>query len=77
MSKPVVGYIPQKAVVYKFTVTHGTTESSSFNAHLEASYFVEDGSYTLFKDTRHGAVEAFRTDSVIRITRGSAIDDAS
>lgn len=36
---------------------------------LRASYFQEQGAYTLFKDTSHTVVEAFRTELVTRIVR--------
>jgi hypothetical protein len=46
------------------------------NTHaVNASYFTEDGSYTLFKGSDHGVVAAFKTDVIVSIRRGDPIDD--
>lgn len=36
---------------------------------IEASYFQEQGVYTLFKDAGHVVVEAYKTDLVTRVVR--------
>jgi hypothetical protein len=36
---------------------------------IDAAYFVEDGSYTLFKDSTHAVVGAFQTGIVLLILR--------
>lgn len=47
------------------------------NVHaVNASYFTEDGSYTLFKGSDHGVVAAFKTAAVLHIRRGDPIDDS-
>ena len=38
-------------------------------AELAASYFVEEGTLLLFKDTAHAVVEAYKSDLVTRIVR--------
>lgn len=62
-------------LMYRFTVTQMDLRSLSVeNYHLDASYFVEEGTYTLFKDSGHATVEAFRTEAVLRISRGTVHD---
>lgn len=41
----------------------------------EAAYFVEDGTYTLFKGADHSVVAAYKTDIVTAIQRGAPLDD--
>lgn len=60
--------------MHRFTVTQTNLSGDIGNYHLTAAYFVEDGAYTLFKDSGHAVVEAFRTDTVLRISRGTAHD---
>lgn len=60
--------------LHQFTITQVAYGTNMDDYVLTAAYFVEDGTYTVFKDSTHAAVEAFRTDTVLRITRGSAAD---
>lgn len=63
---------------YRFTVTQTDPRDGSIaNFHLTAAYFTEEGRYTVFKDSGHGAVEAFRTDTVHRVSRGTAHDSGT
>lgn len=39
---------------------------------VQAAYFQETGRFTVFKDDAHAVIDAFRTDTVLRITRGDA-----
>lgn len=43
---------------------------------ISASYFVEEGAYTLFKNSAHSVVGAFRTDMVLLISREDAVHGA-
>lgn len=67
--------VPATTRLYDFTVTFVSLDGMRNDVPLQAAYFVEDHSYTLFKDKWHGVVDAFRTDSVIRIKRGTAVVD--
>jgi hypothetical protein len=59
--------------LFNFTVIQTTPLGpAAEDCHLVAAYFTEDGVYTLFKDSRHATVEGFRTDTVLRIIRGTA-----
>lgn len=49
---------------------------STGRVSLRAAYFVEDGSYTLFKDRGHAVVAALRTDLVVFVTRERAVEFA-
>lgn len=52
--------------------------TESYSVQLTAAYFVEDGSYTLFKDKTHAVTAAFKTDFMVFATRGAAhYDDKS
>jgi hypothetical protein len=59
--------------VYAFTVhTRDQYADGTFKVTtgaITASYFQEQGQYTVFKDTEHAVVEAYRTDLVTRIVR--------
>ncbi len=56
---------------YAFTVhtISPATMTETASGALRASYFQEQGAYTLFKDDSHMVVEAFRTELVTRIVR--------
>lgn len=56
--------------VYEFTVHTGASFGEEQSHTLTAAYFQESGTYyTVFKDTEHAVVEAYRTDLVKRIVR--------
>lgn len=38
---------------------------------IEASYFQEQGSLLLFKDADHVAIEAFKLEHIVRVSRAS------
>lgn len=64
---------------YKHVVTHlwppeVDLHSVVGSTDVTASYFVEEGSFTLFKNQRHAVVAAFRTELVIGVTRGGLVD---
>lgn len=53
--------------VHTLLVGAGAVEEAS--GAITAAYFQESGAYTVFKDTEHMVVEAFKTDLVTRIVR--------
>lgn len=55
---------------YAFTVHQMALPSLDVEVGaLRASYFQEQGSFLLFKDAGHVVVEAFRTETVVRVVR--------
>lgn len=56
--------------LYAFTVHTALADKTlASSGAITAAYFQEQGAYTVFKDTEHAVVEAFRTDLVTRIVR--------
>lgn len=53
--------------VWTLPLSHGLEAVKS--PPIEASYFQEQGVYTLFKDSGHVVVEALKTELVTRIVR--------
>jgi hypothetical protein len=60
---------------YLYTVTYLDAGVEGFTTvkAVGASYFVEEGSLTVFKDQHHKAVLALRTESVLVVERGDAV----
>jgi hypothetical protein len=54
---------------YAFTVHTVDVDLKSQVGAITASYFQEQGAYTVFKDSEHAVVEAYKTDLVMRIVR--------
>lgn len=68
---PVPAHVPP---LHEFKVLHITVDGlRAAQYQVAAAYFTEDGAYTLFKDSAHAAVGAFRTDHVLLISRGDAV----
>lgn len=66
------------ALQYTWTVDQLFPDSSSGGGLIPGAYFVEEGSYTVFKDAGHKATAAYKTDWVVRIERSAEpLDDAS
>lgn len=56
--------------MYTFTVTTLSIDNlKGEDVTVEAAYFQESGKYTVLKDDGHLAVDAFRTDTVLRLKR--------
>jgi hypothetical protein len=55
--------------LYAYTVHWTGLDGLTQKAAITASYFQESGVYTVFKDTDHSVVEAFKTECVTRIVR--------
>lgn len=49
--------------------------TESYSMPLTAAYFVEDGSYTLFKDKTHAVIAAFKTDFMVFAMRRASNND--
>ena len=43
----------------------------SFTGMVKAAYFMEEGAFTLFKDSGHAVVLAVRTAFLIKVERGA------
>lgn len=68
---PVPAHVPP---LLDHTVLHlqlGSSDTAEY--HVLAAYFVEDGSYTMFKDGSHAVVAAFKTSAVVLISRERAV----
>jgi hypothetical protein len=55
--------------LYAFTVHTLEPDGLLREGAITASYFQEQGVYTVFKDTEHAVVEAYKTEFVTRIVR--------
>jgi len=61
---------------YEYTVTMYGPDGVASTHTVEASYYQEAGAFTQLKDDGHMVVDAFRTDTVLRITRSDEpLDD--
>lgn len=60
---------PTAPPMHQFTVVSMHGDDLDTHHEVEASYLLEEGRYTLFKDRHHAVVAAFRTDYVVRIGR--------
>lgn len=54
---------------YEFAVTVLDTGGLCKDYEVEASYFQETGQFLQFKDSGHLIVDAFKTESVLRVKR--------
>lgn len=68
---PVPANVPP---LHDFTVLHRGVDGSLVAEYaVNAAYFVEEESYTLFKNEAHAVVGAFPTLSVLLISREGAV----
>lgn len=56
---------------YEFTVTRRGMDGLEYANGVLASYFQETGQFTVLKDSGHVVVDAFKTDTVLRIKRSA------
>lgn len=54
---------------YAFTVYTMEPGIEGDSGAITAAYFQESGAYTVFKDSEHAVVEAYKTEFVSRIVR--------
>lgn len=64
--------VPPPAM-YTYTVEYALPMGEVNTLEASASYFVDDGTYTLLKDQDHKVVLAVRTDYIILIERGEVV----
>ena len=53
---------------------YSPADGTSIMGKTDAAYFVEEGAFTLFKDSGHAVVLAVRTDFLVMVERGARDD---